>query len=62
MATKRTKKDGTPYKTKQKRTAAQVMATDNSLILRKMIQENIIPAQRISELVQEFMPLVLKKG
>jgi hypothetical protein len=32
---------------------------DNSLILRKMIQENIIPAQRIWELVQEYTPVVL---
>lgn len=58
----RTKKDGTPYKTKHRRTAAEVMASDNGLVLRKMIAEKLIPANRINELVQEFSALALGKS
>jgi len=39
-----------------KRSAAQVANSQNNLVLRKMIQENAIPAQVVSELIQKYLP------
>jgi hypothetical protein len=60
--TPRLRKDGvTPYKDKAKRSAAQVLASNNHLVLTKMIREGVIPDARVAELVQEFMPALFGK-
>jgi hypothetical protein len=48
------KKDGSPAKKKENRTAAEVMASTNDLALRKLIAEGKVPADRIAALVAEF--------
>jgi len=38
-----------------KRTAAQVANSQNNLILRKMVQEDAIPAQVVADLIQKYL-------
>jgi hypothetical protein len=46
----------TPKK-KHRRTAVEVANSQNFLTVRKMVQEGLIPGDRIAQLIQEFLPI-----
>jgi hypothetical protein len=50
-----------PRKKRQRRSAVEVANAQNILILRKMVQEGLVPGERISQLIQEFLPLAQAK-
>lgn len=45
---------------RKRRSAAEVMNSQNVLIVRKMVQEGLIPGERIAALIREFDPTVQK--
>jgi len=45
---------------RHRRSAAEVMNSQNVLIVRKMVQEGLIPGERISQLIREFDPTAQK--
>lgn len=47
--------DGTPARKKHRRSAAEVISSQNSLVLRKLVQENQIPAEQVAQLIGQIM-------
>jgi hypothetical protein len=47
---------------RQKRSAAEVLNANNVLVIRKMVQEGLIPADRLTQLIREFDPTVQAQG
>ena len=43
---------------RQRRSAAEVLNANNVLVIRKMVQEGLIPADRLTQLIREFDPTV----
>ena len=52
--------DKNSRKPRHRRTAADVMNSQNVLIVRKIVQEGLIPSERIAALIREFDPTVQK--
>lgn len=53
--------DKSKRKPRTRRTAAEVAASQNQLILRKLVQEGAIPEQRMIELIQQYLPSTVTK-
>jgi hypothetical protein len=49
-------------KPRQKRTAVEVANSQNILILRKLVQEEVIPGERVSALIQEYLPVAQQRA
>jgi len=45
---------------RHRRSVAEVINSQNVLIVRKMVQEGLIPGERISQLIREFDPTAQK--
>jgi hypothetical protein len=47
---------------KHRRSAIQVANSQNILILRKLVQEGVIPNEKMTALIQEYLPVAEQKA
>ena len=47
---------------RHRRSAVQVANSQNILILRKLVQEGVIPGERVISLIQEYLPIAVAKA
>jgi hypothetical protein len=51
-----------PRKKRGRRSAIEVANSQNILVLRKLVQEKVIPGERIAALIQEYLPVAQSKA
>jgi hypothetical protein len=49
-------------KKRERRSALEVANSQNLLILRKLVQEQVIPGERVAQLIQEYLPVAQAKA